>query len=841
MLHRRCHARPLDRATNPFSPVHPRSTTEVTKRAGARMPAAAAACSLAVGIAAASAGCHAVPAPALTCCAALAALIPAVVNIVHNGRARARVSAAADVALLCALSLSGVALYTARHVLVHPDEASLLADGGNVTVEGRVVEARRGGRRARAVVRMKPARGSLWVSWPEGALGPVRGELVRATGKVSAARPVSNPGAFDFRSYLADRGIHAVMSADRVAVLEGPHGISAAAAWVRGEIGKRLPVEQADVMRALLLGDSSGLPEEVLSSFRRSGTVHVLAVSGLHVGFVALMAGALLRCLGVPRRWARLLVIPCLCFFVALVGARPSAVRAAIMASALIVSWSLERSSPTLNTMGAAALAILLVRPGSLFDLGFALSFGATLGIVLLHPAIRAVLAPLGRLGRPGRLAADSVAISLSAQLGVTPVALLAFGEISLVSPLSNLAAVPLAAFSVASGAAMLATSALPAVSRVFAGSAWASLTCLSWTSGAMGGLWLSSARIAARFWPVAALLAAGVGLSRCRGRMRVWCPATLSAACLVAALTWSLGPGQDRPRMIAFDVGQGDAVLLELPGRRHVLVDAGPSWGGASGGNAGSSIVAPYLRKRGVSRLDALVVTHGHVDHYGGATSVLSEFRTETLVLPAGFERSEELSRLADRARELGTDVVEACAGDVLTPAGGSSLWVLSPTAALAAGASENDASVVLRVGLSWATALLTGDVEEAAESAMVEAGRVVPAEILKVAHHGSATSSSEALLDSASPLFALVSVGEGNRYGHPDDVTLARLEAAGASVFRTDVDGALVVDVLHDRVRVRGFRSGIERGAVRLVGGPERAGPDDDGRESGGVKEGH
>jgi competence protein ComEC len=819
-----------------------------------RIPAAVAAVALAAGILLARECPDAVPAVGHTCALSGALILLTTVNVVH-ARVRGRtLSPWTDAALMTALVTSGASMYVARHTLVAPYDASLSAPvarpsssdarlsnasapSAHVTYDARVLDARSGaGGRSRAIVQVRssvgPERsrtsGRLWISLPQDVRGPSRGELVRVAGDLSRPGPARNPGAFDFRGYLADRGIHAVLAAEKVTVLEKPCGMSALHARTRTTVRSMLGGERGEVLTALLLGDTTGMPGELIESFRRSGTVHVLAVSGLHVGFIALMAYAVLRSLRVPPRAARLAVLPCLVLFVLLVGARPSVVRASVMAGAVIAAWSMERRSGTVNALGAAALALLISRPGSLFDLGFRLSFAATLGIVLLYPAVRRALRRMERLGRIGSLLADSLSLSTAAQLGVAPVALAAFGEVSLVAPLANLAAVPLAAFSVASGVAMLATSFVPELSRVFAASAWASLSGLAGVSRLAGSADWSTVVVGTRFWPVAAMLALALWLTRLEGRARRGSFAALAVAVSLAATLWLTGPGRSRPHVVAFDVGQGDAILLEIPRSKHVLVDAGVAWGGPSGPDAGRTIVVPYLRRRGVRRLEALVVTHGHRDHYGGAVAVLENCRPDVLALPAGYESSAALRGLAERATAMGIVVRAVSVGDTLFDGRGCRLVVLSPTAALTGtGVGENDRSVVLHARLGRAAVLLTGDMENRAERELLSNGRAVRADVLKVGHHGSATSSSRPFLAAVGASIGAISVGEGNRYGHPDAATARRLEESGAEVLRTDLDGALLFDWTRVGVRASGHRSGRSvqtRYGVRKAAGHTR-----------------
>ncbi|MCK4410038.1 MAG: ComEC family DNA internalization-related competence protein, partial [Candidatus Eisenbacteria sp.] len=388
------------------------------------------------------------------------------------------------------------------------------------------------------------------------------------------------------------------------------------------------------------------------------------------------------------------------------------------------------------------------------------------------------------------------------------------------VSPIANLVVVPLAGLSVASGIAMLASEPLGSwPASAFAAVAWCSIRLLVLITESLGDCPWATVQVASRFWPAVLCATTGfclrVRATSVRGRRAGG--AVLLGSVVVAASLFLAGPGRSYPRVIFFDVGQGDSILLELPRRRYVLVDAGPGPASAALAaktgvrDAGKDVVLRHLRREGVTRLAAVVVTHAHADHYGGAASVLTGVRVDTLLLPVGRASDVRLSDLVAVAERRGTGVREVSSGETLR-IGDISLAVLWPDASVGDEWSENNSSVVLRGNVSGHDLLLTGDIERRAEDRLCAAPGALLAGVLKVPHHGSGTSSTDGFVRRVSPGLAVVQVGERNRYGHPNPETLDRLEAAGAFVVRTDVDGAVVVTFRRGKAIARCVVSGRE-----------------------------
>lgn len=547
----------------------------------------------------------------------------------------------------------------------------------------------------------------------------------------------------------------------------------------RDDGGPPRPALGLPLVRALVLGDASGVPPRVVRGLRRSGLAHLLAVSGLHVGLAAALA--LLGARALPRRGRLLAALVAVGLYLLVVGPRPSLLRASVMACLVVAALLLERPPSATNALGVAAAGLALHRPEAVTELGFQLSVGATAGLLLLGPLLAR------RWQRLPRALREPLAVSAGAQLGTLPWALPAFCLLVPPAPLVNLVAVPwagalLAACGLWTGLAVLAPGAaaraLPLLDLLAAPAAWpAAVPASPWLALPLAPGPAGAALLAA------ALLA---GLLRPR----------LGLAALAAVVLWAgalsdvAAPGP--VEAVAVDVGQGDALLLR-DGAATLLVDGG----GWPAGDLGGRVLLPALARRGVRRLDRMLLTHPDRDHCGGLVEVASYLAVGEVLIGPGAPGSEPVGCEAELQAMPGARHRRVAAGDRLA-VGRWRLRVLHPPpgAAGRSPAGDNDASVVVLAEVFGRRLLLTGDVEAAAERDLVTRyGRDLRADVLKVAHHGSRSSSGWPFLAAVRPSLALVSAGARNPYGHPAPEILARLRAHGARVLRTDRDGMVVL----------------------------------------------
>jgi competence protein ComEC len=731
--------------------------------------------------------------------AALAALLAAVGALAARRQRTATATLLVAVTALAAARACPLPLpadHVARAVDAAPSGRLRAQVEGRVTTEPRrwAPDRLRVLLEAEAVIQdgtRRPARGLVQVTL-HGPAPPIgAGQRLRV--EAALARPVGfrNPGGFDYPAMLGREGIRVTGSgrAERATPLTPdappwPVGVKRRAV---AQIEQHLPETSAALLAGLILGERAALPREVDAAFRRAGVYHILAVSGFNVG---LLSGAVLGGLalvGAPRRGAALVAGAVVVAFALVVGGEPSVVRATVMALLALAALLLERRSALPNALALAGLILLGCRPQDLWDPGFQASFAATAAIVALAPPLAAWL---GQRGWPGWLAAG-VAVSLAAQAGVTPVMAAHFNQASLAGVAVNLVVVPLAAAATTLGLLGLGLGA-------------ASETLAAWLLNAVWPVLLAirlAVRLAAAWpwamlhvpapgWVASGLWYAGLGmLARPSGPAGRGAAAALLATAAGLGLAPWLTPGDGRLRVTFLDVGQGDATLVELPDGARLLVDGGPA--GPRRFDVGERVLAPFLWNLGVRRLDVVAMSHSDPDHAGGLAAVVRHFAVgefwETGRWGAGVGDLERALAEARPPRRL------ARAGDRVW-AGQGLIQVLHPAGT--GEPDENDDSLVLRLDWRGVSVLLTGDLGARGEEALLRRGPPLRALVVKVAHHGSRGSSGAAFLDAARPAVAVISAGPGNPFGHPAAETLGRLAAAGARVYRTDQDGAVILE---------------------------------------------
>lgn len=642
------------------------------------------------------------------------------------------------------------------------------------------------------------------------------GDHIQVTGELRHASNRRNPADFDYAAYLERQGVYGVVSVyetENVVFLSPTDNLltqTVASARVSVSSNLHRYIRNSDargMARALLLGDRNGIDPTIRTAFAETGLMHLLAVSGLHVLLVGFLLYRLLKPVlgrfGFSWKEAEVLraiiTLSILLFYVLMTGGAVSVQRAFIMAAIWIGATVFQRNADGLNTLGVAGVIVLLLRPAALFDVGFQLSFSAVAALIVLMPILQQWVPNRAFQYRLSKSVVGLVLTSVAATLGTAPVVLFHFGQLPLAGLILNIVAIPATAVTLfGSIGTALVGSYTPLFADAFAAVAELGASAMLVTSEAgVRHLDWSLLRGFVRDPLVVLSIVAALGALAFWLRPRIRWQMVGLGILFISLSAWSgiaTGDYQSRLDVVFLDVGQGDATLVTFPNGKTMLIDAGIR---DPYRDQGSRTILPHLRRYGIERLDALVITHADADHFGGALSVMEEVEVGQLI-HNGHQKDNELWLETLRAADsLGVEQQIVQTGDVLSMDASVRIRVLHPTRTPQPWEDGNDASVVLRMEHGETSFLFTGDTEDFGESQLVSRyDSLLASTVVKVGHHGSRTSSTQAFVDAASDsttAFAIVSVAKRNRYGLPNQEPMARWEATNASLLQTANEGAI------------------------------------------------
>lgn len=638
------------------------------------------------------------------------------------------------------------------------------------------------------------------------------GDEIQVTGQLRLPSDQRNPGGFDYRAYLRRKNIFGIVQIYQAGQMQWS-GLQKGNSFLREIIYpiRRLMIETINqttrepyrsLLQALLVGERGTISPEIRESFAKAGVIHVLAVSGLHVGFILLILITLFGLFRLPYPVRVLLTIGGLIFYAFLTEMRAPVNRATIMATVYLIGTLIERRSNPFNTIGVAALIILFLRPQELFDIGFQLSFTAVISIVYFYTKLSAlpVISTINQKlkNKPmGSYCLPLFLVSLSAQLGTIPLTAYYFNRIPFLSLIVNLFAIPIVGLIVALGFTTLMTALInPWVAMIYGTLNETILSIYTAIIGWIGNLPFSHMVVPTpdiSHWLVYFSLVLFLIHIQNRTRRKQFLFLFLVSLNL---LVWKNGIWNNATKItwIQFDVGQGDAALLRLPREKYILIDGGdktPSF------DNGESVVAPYLRQNGIRSLDAVILTHPHNDHVGGLIYILNHFKVRQ-VLTAGTPFDSPLMKaFSETIKQENIPVRTILAPDSLTAFPGIKIYFLSPAeSAIIQDNSRyvNNRSLVARILFGKTRLLFMGDAEREAEKKLIGSSLPLSCDAIKVGHHGSGTSSIFPFLSRVNPAHAVISVGEYNPHGHPSKSVLQRFKMQGTTVHRTDQEGAVI-----------------------------------------------
>jgi competence protein ComEC len=645
------------------------------------------------------------------------------------------------------------------------------------------------------------------------------GRTIRVPAELRRPSRYLNSGVADEERALARRGttlVGSVKSGALVDVIANGGPLSEAAAdaraFVRHAITSavgRWSTQSAAIVTAIVIGDRAGLDDGLERRLQEAGIYHVIAISGGNIAILAALTLVGFRVAGLLGRAAMLTAIAGLVAYCYIIGGSASVNRATLMAIVYFAARAMDLRGPPVNALALVAGLLVAMQPLAVADAGFLLTFGATAAIVLVAP-----LAPLRTLPRLVAPFAAMLAASVAAEAALLPIAAFLFSRVTVAGLVLNFAAIPLMAVAQIAGMALVPAAALPPLALA-----------LGWIAHVGAEGLVRSADLVEVVpmltWRVAppSLVAVIVYYCGLIGAWTLWrlaiqvlgsreswtlrfvrrsavCAAVLSLLWIVAepwiALTHA---GDGRLQVTFIDVGQGDAALVRFPNGSTLLVDAG-GLPGASSFDVGDRVVAPVLRHSGIRALDVVALTHGDVDHIGGADAMLSEFRPHDVWEGIPVPPHEPLRALRRTAERIGATWTNIQTNDLATIDGVQILMRHPGIADWQRQDVRNDDSIVLEILWHDVSIVLTGDIGKETERAIAPLFPPSPLRIVKVPHHGSLTSSTVEFIRALSPRAAVVSVGRSNTFGHPSPEVIDRYRRAGADLFRTDQDGAVSLE---------------------------------------------
>jgi competence protein ComEC len=633
---------------------------------------------------------------------------------------------------------------------------------------------------------------------PPGAHAVLRGRLEPFDG-------ARNPGEPSEAALERERGNDArlegvsILSTTAGSVWDMQTWLPRAHAWAHAQFGAELGEPAASVLAGELWGERAALPPDLRAEFTETGTVHVLVTAGLHLGAVAALLLLLLAPLALPRWLTCTLAIGCVWLFVWWSGAQLPAVRAASMATAALAARTCGRATFSWNALAIAAIAVAFTRPQSVASASFALSFSCVGAIFACAAPLEAWLDE--RVALPDRVR-EAFVLSLATQLGTWPVSAAVFLQFAPYALPANLAVVPCVAATMLLGAVQLALAWCAPLAQGIANlNSW----LLAWVLGVVRTLaslpGASLPMTPAPSWCIAAYdaaLLAAPWLWRRGGK-------TLAVTALLAAAGCVLWPPRAHDsalRITVLDVGQADSIVIQTPGGHAILVDAGgrlergPQSSDSSAEQIGERIVVPFLLRQGIHSLDAVIISHPHGDHVGGCSPVLRKLRVVEIADSGQVYGGHAYHDCLEVARSQHVPVLHPRAGTTWRTDDGVTLRFIAPQLPFIGGRNAiNDNSLAFILQYRGFRMLFTGDAGSAAEQRFLQEGLDLRTDVLKVGHHGSAYGSSPEFVAAVHPRFAIVSVGRHNLFGHPAPSTIETLRRYGASVYRTDEDGAVTV----------------------------------------------
>lgn len=615
------------------------------------------------------------------------------------------------------------------------------------------------------------------------------GDSLYIEGEFKQPEEARNYKGYNYKQYLKTKKIIGTVELGKVKILKSSNGsfIHNIQKYIRDTINGTLTDEEGNLLLAILLGDKDKLSEDIQESFKTSNLSHMLAVSGAHVSYIILGLTYVLQNSIIGKKNGKIVCIIFLLAFMAITNFTPSVTRACIMAILTLFSSIIYRKSDVYTNISVAALITLIFNPYSLLDLGFQLSYGGTIGIIIFIKRIQEKKSNSKVINYIKQMAL----VSIYANIIIIPIMMYHFNTVSFTFIISNIMASPILGIIVITGFLfIIASITVKPLTRLIAIFIKPILSILIKISQICSKLPFSNILVVTPYMfnviSYYAIILYCIKNNKCK--------IIICLLIVLILINFIIYIFPQKLRIFFIDVGQGDSTLIITPDKKTVLIDGG----GSDSFDVGEKVLLPYLLDRRILKVDYVLISHFDTDHCGGILTIMEKVKVKNIIISEQAEHSENYERFKKLMIHKKIRLIEVKKGDKIKIGRYSEFKILFPTSRLLSENPLNNNSIVAQFNYNNFKMLFTGDIEKLAEQQILKTEKAeIRADILKVAHHGSKTSSIPEFIKAVRPKIALIGVGKNNTFGHPNQQTIKNLENIKCRIYRTDLQGEIIIKI--------------------------------------------
>lgn len=618
------------------------------------------------------------------------------------------------------------------------------------------------------------------------------GDSLYIEGEFKQPEEARNYKGYNYKQYLKTKKIIGTVELEKAKILKSSNGsfIHNIQKYIKDTINGTLTDEEGNLLLAILLGDKDKLSEDIQESFKTSNLSHMLAVSGAHVSYIILGLTYVLQNSIIGKKNEKIVCIIFLLFFMAITNFTPSVTRACIMAVLTLFSGIIYRKSDVYTNISVAALITLIFNPYNLLDLGFQLSYGGTIGIIIFIKRIQEKKSNSKVINYIKQMAL----VSIYANIIIIPIMMYHFNTVSFTFIISNIMASPILGIIVITGFLfIIASITVKPLTRLIAIFIKPILSILIKISQICSKLPFSNILVVTPYmFNVISYYA--IILYCIKSKKNNKCKIIICLLIVLILINFIIYIFPQKLRIFFIDVGQGDSTLIITPDKKTVLIDGG----GSDSFDVGEKVLLPYLLDRRILKIDYVLISHFDTDHCGGILTIMEKVKVKNIIISEQAEHSENYERFKKLMIHKKIRLIEVKKGDKIKIGRYSEFKILFPTSRLLSENPLNNNSIVAQFNYNNFKMLFTGDIEKLAEQQILKTEKAeIRADILKVAHHGSKTSSIPEFIKAVKPKIALIGVGKNNTFGHPNKQTIKNLENIKCRIYRTDIQGEIIIKI--------------------------------------------